>query len=119
MLGHEAIETAFHLPGKRILRRALIGEFGMSADWRDRPRVKQRCPCRQPLERAIGMPQPVAQLEQAESAFLAPHLVVVIEVGTVGKFLAQTQRRILSIHSHLFLNPPTLPRYTPMLLLRS
>src|SRR5262249_25723156 len=118
MLGHQAIETAFHLPGKRIVRGALIGEFGMSADWRDRPCVKQRCPRRQPLERAIGVPQPVAQLEQAESAFLAPHLVVVIEVGNVGKFLAQTQQRILSINGDRGLERAEMPREVEMLILR-
>jgi len=34
MLGHHAIETAFCFLGKRIVRGALIGEFGMSADRR-------------------------------------------------------------------------------------
>ena len=48
MLGHQAIKTAFRLLGKRIVGRTLIGKFGMSANWRDRPRIKQRCPCRQP-----------------------------------------------------------------------
>ena len=97
MLGHNAIETAFCLLGKRIVGRTLIGKFGMSADWRDRARIKQRCACRQPFERAIRVPQPVAQLERANSAFLAPNLVLVIEVGNVGKFFAQTQCRVLSI----------------------
>src|SRR6516164_7701028 len=43
MLGYEAIEAEFHLLGKRMVGRALIGKFRMSADRRYRTRIKQRC----------------------------------------------------------------------------
>jgi hypothetical protein len=110
MLGHHAIETTFRLLGKRIVRGSLIGEFGMSADRRDGPRIKQRCARRYSLERAIRVPQPVAQLERAKSALLAPDLVLVIEVGNVGKFFAQTQCRVLSIDGNRGLERAEVPR---------
>src|SRR5260370_30114027 len=109
MLGHHEIETTFRLLGKRIVRGSLIGEFGMSADRRDGPRIKQRCARRYSLERAIRVPQPVAQLERAKSALLAPDLVLVVEGGNVGKFFAQTQCRVLSISSHPCLQPAAVP----------
>ena len=43
------------------------------------------------------MPKPVAQLKQALSAFLAPYIVFVVEVGHISKLLAHAQRLILSI----------------------
>src|SRR5271166_4471870 len=43
------------------------------------------------------MPEPVAQLEHTQPAFLAPELVVVIEVRNVGKFLTQAQPRFAAI----------------------
>src|SRR5271165_3923364 len=43
------------------------------------------------------MPEPVAQLEQTQPAFLTPELAVVIEVRNVGKFLAQAQPRFAAI----------------------
>jgi hypothetical protein len=63
------------------------------------------------------MPEPVAQLEQSESAFLAPDLVVVIEVRNVRELLAQAQWRILSIHADRGLEGPEVPREVEMLVL--
>src|SRR5260370_25862988 len=90
MLGHHAIETTFRLLGKRIVRGSLIGEFGMSADRRDGPPIKQRCARSDSLERAIRVPQPVAQMARRKSALLAPELVLRIEVGNHGKIFDQT-----------------------------
>src|SRR5262245_30805407 len=64
------------------------------------------------------MPEPIAQLEQAESAFLTPDLVVVIEVRNVRELLAQAQWRILSIHADRGLKGPEVPREVEMLVLR-
>src|SRR6516164_5586638 len=64
------------------------------------------------------MPKPVAQLEQAESAFLTPDLVVMVEVRNVRKLLAQAQWRILSIHADRGLEGPEVPREVEMLVLR-
>src|SRR5258708_38008120 len=99
MLGHHAIETTFRLLGKRIVRGSLIGEFGMSADRRGGPRIKQRCARRDSLERAIRVPQPGSQLERAKSALVAPDPVFVIGVWNVRKFFWQTHFRVLSIDS--------------------
>jgi hypothetical protein len=46
------------------------------------------------------MPQPVAQLKHPNSAVLAPDLVRRIQVGHVGKFLAQPQRRVFAMESN-------------------
>src|SRR5262249_24871878 len=118
MLGHQAMEAALHLLRKLIVGCTLIGKFGMSADWRDRSRIKQRSPRRQPLERAIGVAKPVTQLEKTVSAFLAPHLAVVIEGGRVGKFIWQPQRRILSINGNRGLERAEVSREVEMLILR-
>jgi len=45
------------------------------------------------------VPEPVGQLEQTESAFLAPDLVVVIEVRNVSEFFAQAKWGVLSINA--------------------
>src|SRR5262249_17588422 len=64
------------------------------------------------------MPEPVSQLERAESAFLTPDLVVMVEVRNVRKLLAQAQWRILSIHADRGLEGPEVPREVEMLVLR-
>jgi hypothetical protein len=64
------------------------------------------------------VPQPVAQLERAKSALLAPDLVLVIEVGNVGKFFAQTQCRVLSIDGNRGLERAEVSREVEVLILR-
>src|SRR5258708_12228812 len=90
MLGHHAIETTFRLLGKRIVRGSLIGEFGMSADRRDGPRIKHRCARRYSLERAIRVPQPVAQLERPKSALLAPALFLLLQLSNSTQLFPPT-----------------------------
>src|SRR3974390_683722 len=64
------------------------------------------------------MPEPVAKLEQAYSAFSAPELIVVIEVGNVGKFLAQAQPRFAAIDRNRCLKRAEQTRKIKMLVRR-
>ena len=118
MLRHEGSEAALHGFGKRVVGRPLVGKFGVPADRRDRTRIEQRRPRRQPLERAVGVPEPVAELEHALPAFLAPHLIVGIEVGNVGKLLAHAQLGVLAIQRDRGLERAEVPREVEMLVLR-
>ena len=64
------------------------------------------------------MPQPVAELEHALPAFLAPHFIVGAEVGDVGEFLAHAQLRILAMQRDSGLQRSEMPREIEMLILR-
>ncbi len=96
VLGDEPFEPALHGLGQRVVGGALVGEFGVAADRRDGARIEQRCERRQPLERAVGVPDPVRQLELPCPRILPPDLVLVVEVGNVGEFFAYPQRRVLA-----------------------
>src|SRR5262249_11270237 len=64
------------------------------------------------------MPKPVAELEQADPAVLAPEIAVVIKVRDVGKFLGQPQRRIATMDRNRGLQRTKLPGEFEMLLRR-
>ena len=99
MDGHQAVEARLRFGIERVVRRAQVGELGVAADRCDRTRIEQRRARRQVLERAVGMPQPVAQLEHAQAAVRVPDLVVGVQVGDIGDLGAHAQRRIGPIHA--------------------
>ena len=118
MLRHEAFETALHLFGQSVIGRPLVGKFGVAPDRRNRTRIEQRRQRRQPLERRVGVPQPVAQLEHALPQVLTPHLVFGIEVRNVGEFLAHAQLRVLAVQRDRGLERPKVLGKIEMLILR-
>ena len=110
--------SATRLSRRRVVGRPLVGKFGVAADRRDRACIEQRRQRRQPLERGIGVPQPVAHLEHALPGILAPHLVFRIEIGNVGEFLAQAQLGVLAMQRDRGLQRPEIPGEVEMLVLR-
>ena len=118
MLRHKAVEAALRLFGQRVIGRPLVGKFGMAAYRRNGARIEQRRQRRQPLERRVGVPQPVAQLEHALPRILAPHFVFRIEIGDVGEFLAHAQLGILAMQRDRGLERPEVPREVEVLVLR-
>ena len=79
----EVVHLALGLLVERIVGRAHVGEFGVAAGRRDVARRQQRILGRHRLERAVGMPELVAQPEQAAAVVARQHLVVLVEVGDV------------------------------------
>src|SRR5215831_11806373 len=118
MLGHERLQAALHWFGQRVVSRALVGEFSVTADRGDRARIKQRRPRRHPLERIVGVPHPSAQLETPSPAFLGPDLVFEIEIGNIGNFLTDAQRRVLAMHPNRYIEQAEMARKIEMLVLR-
>ena len=64
------------------------------------------------------MPQPVAELEHALPAFLAPDFVVRAQIGNVGELLAHAQLRILAVQRDRGLQRPKMPGEIEVLVLR-
>src|SRR5271169_6523755 len=81
-------------------------------------RIEQRRARRQPLERTVGVPRPVAELEHALPGVLVPDLIVRSEIGNVGEFLAHAQRLILAKQGDRGLERAKMPREVEMLVLR-
>ena len=88
-----AADQVVHLaPGllvERVVGRAHVGELGVAAGRRDRARREQRILGRHVLERAVGVPELVAQPEQAAAVVARQHLAVLVEVGDVVQVHAQ------------------------------
>src|SRR4029079_4531119 len=58
---------------------------------RHRARVEERGVAARRLEGAVGVPEAVAHLEEADAGVLRPDLAVGIHVRNVGEFLAHAQ----------------------------
>ena len=73
---------------QRVVGGAHVGELGLAVAARARPRhamrVEHRQRRRDAAERAVGMPQPVAELVEAARVVAPAHLVLGVEVGDVG-----------------------------------
>src|SRR5215211_1473377 len=90
MLGDKRLQPPLHFFGQRIVSCALVSEFGVAANRRNRTRIKQRRARRHPFERVIRMPESSAQLEKASPAFFSPDLAGRIQIRYVGKFSRKT-----------------------------
>src|SRR5437764_10192161 len=97
MLGDEPREPSLYLWRKRVIGRAQVGKFGVAADGRNRPRIKERAQGRNALERTVRMPQAVGELKHALAAVLATNLIAWIQVGNIGEFLGHTQLRLIDV----------------------
>src|SRR5262249_55378383 len=118
MLGDERFEPTFDWFWQRVVSGALVGKLGMAANRRNRSSIEQRRSRRYPFERIVGMPHPGAQLETPPPAFLAPDLVAEIEIGNVGDFLADAQRRVLAMNPNRYIKRAEMAREVEMLILR-
>ncbi len=67
VLGHQAPDLALHRPGQRVPGGAQVGELGLPARLGDGALVQQRGLGRHMLERAVGVPELVAELELAQA----------------------------------------------------
>src|SRR5438046_4203713 len=70
---------------ERVVGRAHVGELRVAALRGDRARVQDRVLRRDHLERAVGVPQPVADREQSPPVVPREDVVVLVEVGHVGE----------------------------------
>ena len=68
---------------ERVVGRAHVGELGVAAGSAGSARRQQRILGRHVLERAVGVPELVAEPEQAAAVVARQHLVVLVEVGDV------------------------------------
>ena len=83
MLADHVLDLGLGLVVERVIGRAHVGEFGVAALRVHHPRRQQREFCRDRAERAVGMPQAVAEIEQMGAAVLRQRLAVLAEIGDV------------------------------------
>ena len=83
MLADHVLDLGLGLVVERVIGRAHVGEFGVAALRVHHPRRQQREFCRDRAERAVGMPQPIAEVEQSGAAVARQRLAVLAEVGDV------------------------------------
>jgi hypothetical protein len=91
MLGDQPRQPRLHVVGQRVIGGSQIGEFGLSADRRDRAGVEQRAFRRQRTERAVGMPQPVSRIEQPPLAVFGQRFIVSAQVRDIGELRVEAQ----------------------------
>src|SRR3954452_5578679 len=91
MLCDEALELRLRLIGQRIVCGTQIGELRLPTSRGDRPRGQQRIFCRQRLERAVGVPQPIAQTVHTPSILALEYVALRIEIGNVGDVLVEPE----------------------------
>src|SRR3989454_7851065 len=85
VLADQVLDLGPGLGVERVVGRAHVGELRVAALRRDRARVQDRVLRRDHLERAVGMPQPVADREQSPPVVPREDVVVLVEVGHVGE----------------------------------
>ena len=90
---HEVVDLGLCRRGQRIVGGAQIGEFGVAVAERARSRhavrVQHRQHGRDPAERPVGVPQPVAELVEPARVVAAAQPARFVEVGNVGHFRPQ------------------------------
>ena len=85
VLAHHVLDFFLGLVVERIVAGAHVGELRVATLRRDADRAQQRVLGRRHLERAVGVPQPVADREQPPPVLARERLVVLVEVGDVGE----------------------------------
>src|SRR5258707_15109305 len=83
MLPDQGLDLGLGLVLERVIGRAHIGELGIAALGIDHARRQQRKLRRNRAERAVGMPQAVAEVEQMAAVIARQRLAVLAEIGDV------------------------------------
>jgi hypothetical protein len=83
VLADEVFDLRLGLVVERVIGGAHVGELGVAALRVHHPRRQQRELCRDRAERAVGVPQAIAEIEQIGAAVLRQRLAVLAEVGDV------------------------------------
>jgi hypothetical protein len=83
MLADHVFDLGLGVVVERVIGRAHVGEFGIAALGVHHPRRQKRKFCRDRAERAVGMPETIAEIEQMGAAVARQRLAVLAEVGNV------------------------------------
>ena len=83
VLADHVLDLGLGLLVECVVGRAHVGEFGVAAVRVHHPRRQQRELCRDRAERAVGMPEAVAEIEQVGPAVAGQRLAVLAEIGDV------------------------------------
>jgi len=87
VLDSEALELALFLLGQGIVGGTQIGELGLAAARWDLASRQQRASRRDMLERAVGVPELVAEIERPAAILGGMDLPLLVEVRDVGDLL--------------------------------
>src|SRR6476661_2659731 len=91
MLADEILDEGLRFVVQRFVCGAHVRELGVAAPRRDTYGAQKRVLRRECLERRIGMPQPIADREEAPAVVRAERIVVAVEIGYVRKRSGQTE----------------------------
>src|SRR5215831_20657515 len=89
MLADEILDFGLVASGERVIGGAHIGEFGVRTPRGKNPAREQRILRRDRAKRAVGVPQPVAELEEPYRVAVRHDVAVFVEVGKIGDARAQ------------------------------
>src|SRR5438094_670239 len=85
VLADQVLDLGLRLVVQRVVGRAHVGELRVAAPGRDAARVQQRVLRRDRLERAVGVPEAVADGEEPAPVVAREHLMMLVEVRYVGE----------------------------------
>jgi hypothetical protein len=85
VLADQVLDEGFRLGVERVVGRAHVGELGVASAGRDGPRVEQRVFRRDDFERAVRVPETVADGEEPPPIVPRVHAIVLVEIGDVGE----------------------------------
>src|SRR4029453_15196364 len=92
VLADEIVDLPLGVRVERVVRRPHVGELRVAALGRDAVAVQDRVFRGPRLERAVGVPEAVAQGEETRARVAGEHLVVRVDVGHVREGGGQTVR---------------------------
>jgi hypothetical protein len=96
MLADEILDLGLRPGIQRVVGGAHVCELGAAAPGRDGPRREQRELRGNLCEGTVGMPQPVAQLEEPLAIVGRDDLAILVEVGEIGDSLTEAGFRRLA-----------------------
>ena len=85
VLADQILDLGLGLGLEGVVGRGHVRELGVAAFGRNRAGVQQRVLRRDHLERAVGVPESIAEGEQPAAIVTGEHLVVLVEIGHVGE----------------------------------
>src|SRR5215472_213517 len=89
MLADEILDFGLGASVERVVGGTHVGEFGVRTPRGKNPAREQRVLRRNWAERAVGVPQPVAELEEPHPVAVRHDVAVLVEVGKIGDARAQ------------------------------
>src|SRR5215472_13668179 len=89
MLADEILDFGLGASVERVVGGTHVGEFGVRTPRGKNPAREQRVLRRNWAERAVGVPQPVAELEEPHPVAVRHDVAVLVEVGKICDARAQ------------------------------